>query len=154
MANQDQWRFCRNCGVMHFAQGPCVVADGQHAARGFNFNLPHSIPEAPSTQRGWRFCHECHGLFHDDAAGKCKGNGGGPHTNQGSVNFVLPHSRPAGPFEQGKWFPCKNCGLMNFGPIPGHCIVEGPSSGIIGHDPDPRIEFILPHTDKDKDFIQ
>lgn len=82
MANQDQWHFCKKCGVMQFAQGPCVQG-GQHEAQGSNFNLPHSIPEAPFTQRGWRFCNECHGLFFDGVPGKCEGNAGGPHTNRG-----------------------------------------------------------------------
>ena len=144
MASQDQWHFCQKCGVMHFAQGPCVEG-GQHEAQGLNFNLPHSIPETPFAQRGWRFCNECHGLFFDGVPGRCKA--GGAHTNRGSVDFVLTHGRPEAKGTQGKWFFCKNCGLMNFGPFDGHCIVEkDPSSGIIGHDDTNSFEFNLPHT--------
>jgi hypothetical protein len=49
MSEQDQWHFCKKCAVMHFApsKGPCV-AGGEHEAQGFNFKLPHGIPEAPS----------------------------------------------------------------------------------------------------------
>jgi len=148
MPSQDQWHFCKKCGVMHFAKGPCVQG-GQHEAQGFNFNLPHSIPEAPFTQRGWRFCNECHGLFFEGIPGRCIKDGG-PHTNRGSVDFVLTHSRAEAPGEQGKWFFCRNCGLMNFGPFDGHCIAEKDHE-IIGHDDTRSFEFNLPHK---PDFIK
>jgi hypothetical protein len=143
MGEQDQWHFCKKCSVMHFAStGPCVEG-GQHESQGFNFNLPFDIPETPFTQRNWRFCSECHGLFFGGNPGRCI-NGGG-HKGQGSVDFVLTHSRPEAPGTQGKWFFCKNCSLMNFGPFNGHCIVEkDPSSPIIGHDDNDSLEFTLP----------
>src|SRR5665213_411638 len=146
MAEQDQWHFCKKCGVMHYApaKGPCV-AGGQHEAQGFNFTLPNDIPEAPFTQQNWRYCSECHGLFYGGNPGRCIKGGG--HKNNGSANFVLTHSVPEAPGKQGKWFCCTNCSLMNYGPFNGHCIVEqDPNGGILGHDPTRSFDFTLPHT--------
>ena len=148
MADQDQWHFCKNCGVMHWApaKGVCVQG-GPHVAQGFNFNLPNNVPEVAFTQKGWRFCSQCAGLFYgpDGPGGRCAK--GGPHQNKDAhpADFVLLHDRPEEPGFQGKWFFCRNCHLMTYGPVTGHCIAEkAAGSTIIGHDPTGSFPFVLP----------
>ncbi|MDT5199368.1 MAG: hypothetical protein QOH34_890 [Mycobacterium sp.] len=98
MATQDQWRFCAKCfGMFYFGdpnanRGRCSVG-GAHQGFGFNFVLPHDVPEAPGTQQAWRFCFKCFGMFYD---GDQQGNKGRCPAGAGheafGFNFVLPHS--------------------------------------------------------------
>ena len=93
MGDQDQWRFCGKCDGMFFDGSPDkgrCPAGGAHQANGFNFVLPHDVPETPSAQKNWRFCGKCHGMFFDGFPNKGRCPGGGAHQANG-FNFVLPH---------------------------------------------------------------
>src|ERR1700733_8996843 len=96
MAQQGHWRFCHKCNAMFFngfpAKGLCA-AGGGHEAQGFNFQLPHDVPENPKAQAHWRFCHKCNDMFFDGFPNKGKCKAGGGHAAQG-FNFVLPHVDP------------------------------------------------------------
>lgn len=94
---QMNWFFCRKCNCLVFiatggAAGACVRGEGHDATGSFNFHLPHDVPEAARTQKGWRFCRNC-GVMHFGGtalrAGKCVQ--GGTHDGTGSFNFVLGH---------------------------------------------------------------
>jgi len=93
---QANWFFCRKCSGLFFVPvggdaGTCAKDMGPHDATGsLNFHLPHNIPEAPSTQKGWRFCFKCSLLYFGGNPGHCVKGGGHEHT-QHTFNFVLAH---------------------------------------------------------------
>jgi hypothetical protein len=115
--SQGDWRFCRKCGGMFWDgdanfKGACpggTQAEPGHASAGFNFVLLHDVPGAPRTQRAWRFCAKCAGLYFDGYSpntGACRGAGGGGHAPAG-FEFVLPHN-PGGELDGG-WRFCVKC---------------------------------------------
>jgi hypothetical protein len=75
MPQQNDWRYCQKCHAMFFdgyaSKGSCP-AGGPHEAAGFNFGLPHDVPEQES-QTAWRFCQKCSLMFYDGYAqkGRC-----------------------------------------------------------------------------------
>jgi len=70
-------------------KGICA-AGGSHEAAGFDFVLPHDVPETPTAQRNWRFCGKCEAMFFDGFPNKGICAAGGPHEPAG-FTFVLPH---------------------------------------------------------------
>jgi hypothetical protein len=146
MAQQGHWRFCHKCNAMFFngfpAKGLCA-AGGGHEAQGFNFLLPHDVPENPKAQAHWRFCHKCSDMFFDGLPNKGKCKAGGGHAAQG-FNFVLPHDVPATVTAQHSWRFCHKCNAMFFNGLPskGSCPAGGP------HDAQ-GFDFVLPHVDPD-----
>ncbi len=93
MPEQAAWRFCAKCEAMFFdgfpSKGVCA-AGGPHQAAGFNFVLPHDVPETPTAQAAWRFCRKCEVMFFDGFPSKGTCAAGGAHEAAG-FNFVLPH---------------------------------------------------------------
>ncbi len=69
--------------------GRCPAGNA-HAAAGYDFVLPHDIPEPPGSQRNWRFCPKCYGLYFYGypTNGVCPA--GNAHSVAG-YDFVLPH---------------------------------------------------------------
>src|SRR6267143_3569500 len=58
--NQANWRYCVQCGALFFDgyadksfQNLCPRGDG-HVPAGFNFVLPHDLPESANNQASWR----------------------------------------------------------------------------------------------------
>ena len=113
-ATQDQWRFCRKCNALFFngypQKGRCA-AGGGHVAQGYNFVLPHEVPESPHAQGAWRFCSKCSVMFFDGYPQKGNCPAGGGHTAAGFV-FVLPHDIPVSGLVQGAWRFCNKCHAM------------------------------------------
>ncbi|ACQ79073.1 hypothetical protein Bcav_0812 [Beutenbergia cavernae DSM 12333] len=91
------------------------------------------------TQRDWRFCDRCHGMFFDgyDPNGVCPA--GGTHHAQGYM-FTLPHDEPETPTAQRAWRFCDRCHGMFWDGYEhkGAC----PAGG--GHHAQ-GLEFVLPH---------
>ena len=141
MVQQTDWRYCAKCHAMYFdgypAKGTCP-AGGPHSAAGFNFGLPHDIPETPRDQSAWRFCQKCSVLFFDGypTKGHCPVDG---HVAAG-FNFVLPHDVPETPKAQAAWRFCVKCNGMYFDGYAdkGHCQAGG------GHQA-AGFDFVLPH---------
>jgi len=149
MADQPDWRFCRNCNELFFNgfadnKGKCPGTGGGHLAAGFNFLIPFDVPESPNAQGGWRNCMKCQAMFFDgfpDNKGSCP-VGGGHEVFPGSFAFVIPHSLPETVNEQAFWRNCMKCQVMWFDGFPtkGVC----PRGG--GHEFFPTsFEFRLPH---------
>ena len=76
------------------------------------------------TQRNWRWCSKCQGLwFGGNPAGKCPA--GGTHTKAGSGNYSLVHNATAVP-GQPNWRWCSKCQGLWFGGNPaGKCPAGG-----------------------------
>jgi hypothetical protein len=72
------------------------------------------------TQRNWRWCSKCQGMwFGGNPAGPCPG--GGNHTKTGSGNYSLVHNATSAP-GQANWRWCSKCqGLWFGGNPPGPC---------------------------------
>jgi len=127
-------------------KGSCA-ATGPHISKGFNFDLPHDVPETPNAQAHWRFCVQCMAMFFNgfpDRKGACPATGG-PHVARGFM-FVLPHDIPETPTDQGAWRSCGNCMALFFDGDPankGACDADLPrghaAAGLV---------FVLPHHDK------
>lgn len=138
---QTQWRFCSKCHVMFFdgfpGKGTCP-AGGGHQAAGFDFGLPHDVPETDHDQGAWRFCQKCEALYFDGFAqkGHCPVDG---HVAAG-FSFVLPHDVPETPNAQAAWRFCAKCDSMFFdgSPDKGVCRAGG------GHEA-AGFTFVLPH---------
>ncbi|MFD4635095.1 hypothetical protein ACFVYR_36610 [Streptomyces sp. NPDC058284] len=142
-ASQSDWRFCTKCFGLFFrgypSDGACPGGGG-HDSAGYNFNLPHDVPETPTAQRDWRFCNKCFGLFYygNSSNGRCPT--GGSHTKaNGDYDFVLPHDIPPTANSQRNWRYCNKCfGLFFYGyPTNGVC-PAGAAHYMIGYD------FVLP----------
>jgi hypothetical protein len=91
-APNTQANWFRNCMVfiaVGGVAGTCAKDRAPHRSttRSFNFHLPHDIPEAPGTQRDWRFCRKCHVLYFGGHTGPCVL--GGMHEQDKSFDFVL-----------------------------------------------------------------
>ena len=102
---QADWRWCKNCGVLHFAGGGasvCTSTGGAHASDGSgNYRLVES-PQ-PSTlytgtdtvQDNWRYCKNCGALhFGGGGASVCPAGSewpgaGMPHDASASANYQL-----------------------------------------------------------------
>jgi hypothetical protein len=98
--SQGEWRFCEKCKGLFFdgynIKGVCPAdRPGGHRAAGFNFVIPHDVASTETSQRDWRYCNNCYGMFFDGypKKGVCPANGGS-HLPMG-FNFVIPHARPA-----------------------------------------------------------
>lgn len=76
------------------------------------------------TQRSWRWCSKCQGMwFGGNPAGPCPA--GGTHTKAGSGNYSLVHSATSAP-GQPNWRWCSKCqGLWFGGNPPGPCPAGG-----------------------------
>jgi hypothetical protein len=139
MAEQANWWFCQRCHAMFFGGygGGRCPAGGTHSAQGFNFVLPHDVPESPNAQRGWRFCQNCHAMFFEGyGGGRCAT--GSTHSAQGA-NFVLPHDVDGIATAQQGWRFCQKCHSMFFeGYGGGRCTVGGTHSA-------QGANFVLPH---------
>jgi hypothetical protein len=96
---QKNWRFCYQCfGMFYDADNQRdsnirCPAGGFHRAYGYNFVLPHDVAEGPNTQKNWRFCPQCFGMFYDapnqrEMKNRCPASDF--HRPYGA-NFVLPH---------------------------------------------------------------
>lgn len=117
------------------ATGCLLAASGGVALLG----TPRAAHGATAAQRGWRYCHKCHALFHTGGAalGTCPAGAG--HEPAG-YDFVLPHGAPATPASQRDWRLCRKCSAMFFdGAVDkGTCPAGGSHAGS-GHN------FALPH---------
>lgn len=121
MADQPDWRFCRNCSELFFNgfpdnKGKSPRTGGGHEAAGFNFFIPFNVGESPHGQGGWRNCMKCQAMFFDgfpDNKGKCP-SGGGHEVFPGSFAFVIPHSLPETVNEQTNWRNCMKCQALFF----------------------------------------
>jgi hypothetical protein len=114
MGVQNSWRYCEKCFVMFYDGGsfPNVCpAKGTHSAQGFDFDLPHDIPETPNAQSNWRFCDKCRAMFYDGGRFPNTCPSGGAHSAQG-YNFTLPHDIPPTPSAQDAWRFCDKCCSM------------------------------------------
>ena len=76
------------------------------------------------TQRNWRWCSKCQGMwFGGNPAGPCAG--GGNHTKAGSGNYSLVHNATSAP-GQANWRWCSKCQGLWFGGNPaGPCPAGG-----------------------------
>jgi hypothetical protein len=79
------------------------------------------------TQRNWRWCSKCQGLwFGGNPAGPCPA--GGKHSKTGSGNYSLVHQATSAP-GQANWRWCKKCQGLWFGGNPaGPCPAGGKHS--------------------------
>lgn len=142
-ARQRDWRYCHKCHAMFFngfpTKGACK-AGGGHEPAGYNFSLPHDVPETPTAQGNWRYCGKCQAMFFDGfpAKGICAADGG-PHVAAG-YKFTLPHSAPETPVRQANWRFCRKCMLLFFDGFPdkGVCNAGG------GHEA-AGLVFVLPY---------
>jgi hypothetical protein len=148
---QRDWRYCHKCHVMFFngfpAKGVCR-AGGGHEAAGFNFVLPHGVPETATAQGNWRYCGKCQAMYFDGFPAKGICAAGGPHVAAG-FRFTLPHSAAETPVAQASWRFCHKCMLMFFDGFPdkGVCAAGGghAAAGLV---------FVLAHTTNYREKLQ
>ena len=145
MGFQADWRFCGKCHAMFFDgdpgnKGACPADGHNHEVHGFDFVLPHDVPESPNAQGAWRACNRCVALFFDGfpTKGVCDAGAGG-HAAQGFV-FVLEHDVAGSDNQESNWRFCSKCSVMFFDGFDdkGHC-ADG-----AGHTAEGFV-FALPH---------
>jgi hypothetical protein len=131
---QQDWRFCNKCDGLFYdgypQKGVCPGSGG-HFAQGFNFELPfnntNNAKGTGDTQKDWRYCGKCHGMFFAGFAGNfgtCPAGGG--HNAQG-YNFILHHDTATNLGSQNNWRGCGKCSGMFYDgyPTKGHCPAGG-----------------------------
>jgi hypothetical protein len=90
---QGNWRHCARCAALFWGggrgegtAGTCPAGGAHVAGNGpvkptddFTFVLSHDVPDEGSSQRDWRFCGKCHGLFWagHPTGGSCPVDGAG-----------------------------------------------------------------------------
>jgi hypothetical protein len=155
--HQGNWRFCGKCAGLFWDgdfkfKGLCPKDGAGHSPIGFNFMLPHDVPEDTQHQQQWRFCGKCGGLFwngQDPNTGVCPRDGAG-HSAIG-INFVLPHGFPEDTFNQTNWRFCGKCfGLFWDGDpnFKGTCPQDGAGHVSIGDN------FVLAHNPGEDVFTE
>ncbi|MEU9048486.1 MULTISPECIES: phosphodiester glycosidase family protein [unclassified Kitasatospora] len=116
---QPDWRFCVRCNGLFrapkdSASGSVCPFGGEHVPAGWNFVLPNNMQGATDTtgQPDWRFCGQCHGLFHaqqeEPGGGVCPA--GDRHRPDGWI-FYLPSREQGAPDSSGQpdWHLCATC---------------------------------------------
>lgn len=94
---QPEWRWCKNCGVLHFGGGGasrCPNGGGPHASEGSGNYLLIETP-APgaghvgiaTVQSNWKYCNKCGALHFGADVSVCPA--GGTHANDGSMDYRL-----------------------------------------------------------------
>jgi len=152
----DDWRFCAKCFGLFWAgeltgqRGTCPVDGQKHQEMGFNFVLPHHLPEDANHQSNWSFCEKCFGMFWIYAENNhCPANVGGhvpapppdPQKNPIPYYFALPHSLPPDSQNQDSWYFCDKCGglFWNGDKGKGTCPADPRGHHAAG------LNFVLPH---------
>jgi hypothetical protein len=165
MADQTGWRFCDKCHGLFF--GPNTdksrcPGGGTHNASASGQYVMHVEDSATTTQfqGGWRFCHNCAGLFfdgHPTTSRTCPA--GGLHDASQSGHYVMEFGED-GPGVQGNWRFCKHCfGLFFSAPgSTGHNIeFQGlcpAQDAIIIHDASASGHYCMPFEQIPPGFIQ
>lgn len=127
---QHKWRRCGRCrGLFHGEGASACSAGGEHRAAGSTDYslLVKPLAVAPATferaaeieknyaavvndtvhvQGGWRWCRNCHAVFHGANPSRCPGGGG--HVAEGSAYFQYVDMKE-GQQLQGAWRWCRNC---------------------------------------------
>jgi peptidase M23-like protein len=133
---QHGWRFCFKCKSMWYGwwatTSVCPYDNTtQHSASGSDDYSLHVSCE--DTQRNWRRCSKCFGLFFQPTGGGVCPQDGGAHADLVNLNYTLcvnvspvnaghplaPKQRSVPPFPTGwqaDWRYCYKCGLLFFGP--------------------------------------
>lgn len=154
--HQPFWRFCHKCFALYWdgsnTKGSCPKDHGPHEAAGYDFTLPHDLPEDATHQTNWQFCGKCNALFFDGYADKgvCPQDGGGHAKVEGTFAgspwpatvFTLQHSLPAEtPTQQTHWHYCGKCASLFFDGYAekGVCPKDGGGHAAAG------LEFALTH---------
>ncbi|MGY2116605.1 CAP domain-containing protein [Nocardia gipuzkoensis] len=164
MAEQTNWRFCPKCFGLYYdgderqpkATGRCPGGDTRwpgHEPYLLNFALPHDVPQNAKTQRNWRFCVQCFGMFYNGDTrgfkGRCPAPAtpGGGHDPVQSYDFVLPYGVAQTAKTQRDWRFCVQCfGMFYNGDMrgfKGRCPAPATAGG--GHDAGPSFDFVLAH---------
>jgi hypothetical protein len=139
---QGNWRHCGQCAGIFWA-GPAQAhppiypnrpaghcpAGGPHVAGNatagspklYAFVLPHNISAGERSQRDWRYCGRCAGLFWagHPSGGVCPVGPGGHQAGAGPAapgfDFVLPHIGPGEDrFHERDWRFCARCFQLVF----------------------------------------
>jgi hypothetical protein len=140
-----------NADAVCWTADPQPLRRGGHLADGLGYLLPndHQGGSAADGQPDWRFCPECHGLFHAPAADS---NGsvcpaGGVHHPVG-FRFFLPTDRHGATTSTGQpdWRRCTKCRGLFHAPADGAAGSVCPAGG--SHQPD-GARFFLPVDRKD-----
>jgi hypothetical protein len=129
-----------NSHLVAWTEDRTILRRGGHWSEGFNFVLPHDVAETAASQKNWRYCTQCGGLFFDGYNDKTFQNvcpRGGAH-NPAGFNFVVPHDVAEDANRQKDWRYCMQCGVLFFENFPSVC----PKGG--GHLP-AGFNFVLPH---------
>jgi hypothetical protein len=89
--SQQQWAWCRKCGVLFFGPNQtnsvCPAGGSHDGSASGNYLLPVSV--FPS-QSGWLWCDKCQELFYgpDRSTSRCPKDGQ-PHDTAGSGHYTL-----------------------------------------------------------------
>jgi hypothetical protein len=145
---QANWRWCRKCSGMFFANGQpeagvCPEGGFHDATASGSYTLAHNT-RIPSGQPDWRWCSKCQGLFHasgQNDTGVCPA--GGQHVKGTSGDYALTQddARVAG---QSKWRWCHKCSGLFFA---GTQVTTGrcPSGVREEHDSRPSGDYTVMH---------
>ena len=148
MSTQSQWRWCRECAVLHFggrftARGDALVTgacagspDGRHSVAGSGqYTLVSNDDRAPG-QPGWQWCRHCEGLFSLGAPPNlsgCLGATDRRHDPSASARYTLVHGEEFA-VGQSDWHWCNLCRALFFGPTgSGACAGRPPERRREGH---------------------
>jgi hypothetical protein len=111
-ATQTEWRWCKNCGALHYGGGGasvCPNGKGPHASDGSsNYLLIETSMPDPNriglaVQDDWKWCSKC-GVLHFGAEVSVCPADGGAHAIDGGIDYQLASIGTAlGPFIHFPW---------------------------------------------------
>ena len=148
MTIQKKWRRCIDCQGLFYAAdashpgGVCPAGSEHDWTGSWEYALTLDVQFGPvGTQKGWRWCHKCDGLYYPEPLklGVCPAGGIHDHTGSGDYWLTLGSVVPKN--SEGHWRWCNKCMGLYFagGQTQGVCPAKGP------HDSKGSKEYILAH---------
>ena len=114
---QPNWKYCRKCRGLFFAGNPgsrCPVTTPTNAHDGStsnNYRIINNLP-GDAGQHGWRYCHNCKGMWFGSASASVCPHGG-VHSQIQSGDYSLALSLED---TQQQWRFCYRCNGLFFKP--------------------------------------
>jgi hypothetical protein len=124
---QPGWSWCNYCATMWWFAGqndsacashyaPLGIHDTPGPSEVYNlYNNIGGLNNKSNPQPGWRWCHDCQGLFWGGNGGVCRGNGYGSHVAGSGTSYDLYFNisgKNTTTNPQAYWRWCKLCSLL------------------------------------------
>jgi hypothetical protein len=153
--SQPNWAWCNECQQVWYKPqgfGLCPAYNNvawPHALKG-KYTSDNYRPEydysGSGWQQGWRWCKNCHSLFHGNVEdGICQYHlGSGPHDGTGSYAYALYYGDVSDGQPDWRW--CKYCYTLFYGPKQEFSACSRDGGGRYTHDGSGSWAYQLPYS--------